>query len=135
MRRVVHSDGELVPIFSFRTQQIPILTTIAQAFVLRAFHQHAIKLFADEEMSPFVRHGVATAFKAVVIRDLLSSTSALSERCGAQGLFGFNQLILYHVGFPIICCIRYQLISLQDEIRGVAIAEGDVLVLSIRASN
>ncbi|KAJ7144233.1 hypothetical protein C8R44DRAFT_827439 [Mycena epipterygia] len=74
MLRVVHSDGELVPIFSFRTQQIPILTIIAQAFVLRAFHQHAIKLFADDEMSPFVRHGVATAFKAVLICDLQFST-------------------------------------------------------------
>ncbi|KAF8173015.1 acyl-CoA dehydrogenase/oxidase [Mycena galopus ATCC 62051] len=120
MRRVVHSNGELVPIFSFRTQQIPILTTIAQAFVLRAFHQHTVKLFVDEEISPFVRHGVATAFKAVVIRDALASYAVLLERCGAQGLFIVNQLILHH------------LTSLQDELRGVAIAEGDVLVLSIR---
>ncbi|KAJ7485791.1 acyl-CoA dehydrogenase/oxidase C-terminal [Mycena latifolia] len=116
LRRVVQgNDGAMVPIFSFRTQQIPICTTIAQAFVLRAFYGQAIDLFVDETLSPFVRHGIATCFKAVVIRDCLASLAAIAERCGAQGLFGYNQLIRYH-----------------DEIRGVAIAEGDILVLSIR---
>ncbi|KAJ7102696.1 hypothetical protein C8R44DRAFT_808395 [Mycena epipterygia] len=116
LRRVVRiNDGAMAPIFCFRTQQLPIITTIAQAFALRAFHQQAVKFFVDEGLSPFVRHGVATSFKAVVIRDFLASHSALSERCGAQGLFAYNQLIVNH-----------------DEIRGVAIAEGDVLVLSIR---
>ncbi|KAJ7485867.1 acyl-CoA dehydrogenase/oxidase [Mycena latifolia] len=116
LRRVVQgNDGAMVPIFSFRTQQIPICTTIAQAFVLRAFHRQAIKLFVDETLSPFVRHGIATCFKTVVVRDCLASHVAITERCGAQGLFGYNQLIRYH-----------------DEIRGVAIAEGDILVLSIR---
>ncbi|KAJ7748804.1 acyl-CoA oxidase [Mycena maculata] len=108
-------NGGSVPIFSFRTQQIPIFTTLAQALVLRAFHQEAIKLFADDELSPFIRHGIATAFKTVVVRDLLSSCSALSERCGAQGLFSFNQIIAHH-----------------DEMRGIAIAEGDIIVLCIR---
>ncbi|KAJ7305446.1 hypothetical protein DFH08DRAFT_825133 [Mycena albidolilacea] len=128
MRGVVQSNGELVPIFSFRTQQIPILNTIAQG----AFHQHTIKLFVDEEISPFVRHGVATAFKAVVIRDVLASHAVLPERCGAIGLFIMNQLILHHVRFPIIYGIRSKLTSLQDEMRGVAIAAGNVFVLSIR---
>ncbi|KAJ7748814.1 acyl-CoA oxidase [Mycena maculata] len=115
IRRVVRGhDGSSVPIFSFRTQQIPIFTALAQALVLRAFHQEAIKLFADDELSPFIRHGIATAFKTVVVRDLLSSCSALSERCGAQGLFSFNQIIAHH-----------------DEMRGIAIAKGDIVVLCI----
>ncbi|KAJ6563118.1 acyl-CoA dehydrogenase/oxidase [Mycena vulgaris] len=118
LRRMVRSnDGALVPIFSFRTQQIPVVTAIAQAVVLRAFYQQAVKFFVDDGYSSFVRHGIATAFKVVVIRDFLASQGALSERCGAQGLFGYNQLI----------------VSMDhDEMRGIAVAEGDVLVLSIR---
>ncbi|KAJ6497912.1 acyl-CoA oxidase [Mycena vulgaris] len=113
LRRVVQAnDGSRIPIFSFRTQQIPILTAIAQAFVLRAFHQQAVRFFVDDGLSPFIQHGIATCFKAVAVRDTLESHSALSERCGAQGLFGYNRII--------------------DEMRGIAIAEGDVLVLSIR---
>ncbi|KAF7336094.1 Acyl-CoA dehydrogenase NM domain-like protein [Mycena venus] len=116
LRRLVRgNDGDIIPIFNFRTQQTPILTTIAQAFVLRAFHQQAVRHFVDDGLSPFVQHGIATCFKAVVVRDTLGSHSTLSERCGAQGLFGYNRLIVHH-----------------DEMRGVAIAEGDVLVLSIR---
>jgi hypothetical protein len=108
------------------------LTAIAQGFVLRAFHQQAVKLFVDEELSPFVRHGIATSFKTVVVRDFLASNSSLSERCGAQGLFAHNQLILNHVCYLFGCIGSLWLTLLQDEIRGVAIAEGDILVLSIR---
>ncbi|KAJ7458259.1 acyl-CoA dehydrogenase/oxidase [Mycena latifolia] len=110
LRRIIRgNNGAMVPIFSFRTQQVPILTAIAQAFVFRALHQQAVKLFVAEALSPFVRHRVATAFKAVVIRDVMASHDALAARCGAQGS-----------DCP------------QDEIRGIGIAEGDVLVLSIR---
>jgi acyl-CoA oxidase len=42
----------------------------------------------------------------------------LSERCGAQGLFGHNQII-----------------QQLAELRGMCIAEGDTLVLSIRLAN
>ncbi|KAJ7466507.1 hypothetical protein FB451DRAFT_1178655 [Mycena latifolia] len=87
LHRVVQGNGGMVPIFSFRTQQIPTITAIAQAFVLRAFHQRVIKLFVDETLSPFVQHEIATTFKAVVIRDAITSHSALAERCGTQGLF------------------------------------------------
>ncbi|KAK6988896.1 acyl-CoA dehydrogenase NM domain-like protein [Favolaschia claudopus] len=115
LRRVVHSDGAQVPIFNFRTQQIPILNTIARAYVIRAFHLKAVEYFVDDAVNPFVQHGIATCFKAVVSRDFLDSQGTLAERCGAQGLFGHNRLIALH-----------------DEMRAIAIAEGDVLVLSIR---
>ncbi|KAG7087174.1 hypothetical protein E1B28_013155 [Marasmius oreades] len=62
-----------------------------------------------------IRSAYATLFKAIAIRLGKASIADLGDRCGAQGLFGFNQLI-----------------TAEMTMRGVAIAEGDTLVLSIR---
>ncbi|KAJ7773720.1 hypothetical protein DFH07DRAFT_901873 [Mycena maculata] len=97
-----------IPAYQYSIRRVVRGHDSGSALVLRVFHQEAIKLFADDQLSPFIRHGIATAFK--VVRDLLSSCSALSERCGAQGLFSFTNY----------CTSR------------IAIAEGDVVVLCIR---
>ncbi|TFK53968.1 acyl-CoA oxidase [Heliocybe sulcata] len=114
-RTVTDWQGSQVLIITFPTQHIPVLTAISQAFVLKAFNEYAIKVFLDDGTDYRVRHGVVACFKAVMLRASHRSLLALSDRCGAQGLFGHNRIA-----------------SLFDEMRGIGIAEGDVLVLSIR---
>ncbi|KAF4567435.1 hypothetical protein EYR40_006439 [Pleurotus pulmonarius] len=124
-RRTVHGanrgvDGlsTRVPIISFKTQQAPILIALCQSFVLKEFWKVATALFSDESEDPRVRHGVAAAFKAIAVQHSQAAHLALSERCGAQGLFDFNQICTQHA-----------------EMRGIAIAEGDILGLSIRLAS
>ncbi|KAI0053147.1 acyl-CoA dehydrogenase NM domain-like protein [Auriscalpium vulgare] len=114
-RTVTHSGGVIRPIIYFRTQQVPILTAVAQAHVLRAFHDWAIASFMDAEVDLRVRHGIAVCSKAISIQHSQTAALAISERCGAMGLFAMNQMS-----------------QLFDEIRGLAVAEGDVLGVSIR---
>ncbi|CEL01765.1 hypothetical protein ASPCAL01343 [Aspergillus calidoustus] len=117
-RRVGGSyDGRAAPkpILSFRTQQRPILFALAQVTVWEAYADWSTKLFTDKSIDYSIRHGIATTFKAVLTQGTQSSLFALSERCGAQGLFEYNHII-----------------ENQLEARGISIAEGDVLVLCIR---
>lgn len=82
-----------VPILSFRTQQIPVFTAVAFPYVLEALQKYVIKNFMDPD-SPFpLRHAFATIFKAVVTEHCQTSHYSLIERCGAQGLFEYNQLV------------------------------------------
>ncbi|EPQ56831.1 acyl-CoA dehydrogenase NM domain-like protein [Gloeophyllum trabeum ATCC 11539] len=119
LRRTVNDTfGTRVPIITFTTQHIPVLTALAHSFVLKSFHEYAIKHFIDGSMDYRVRHGVAACFKAVMLRACHRSLLTLSDRCGAQGLFGHNRIASYF-----------------DEMRGIGIAEGDVLVLSIRLAS
>lgn len=82
-----------MPIIGFRTQQLPIFHTLAQAIVIEAYVIDASTRFIAPDLDPRVRHGIATAFKAVVIQHTQSSLCTLAERCGAQGLFEHNQII------------------------------------------
>ncbi|KZV96956.1 hypothetical protein EXIGLDRAFT_732030 [Exidia glandulosa HHB12029] len=120
-RRTVYASdtGKLVPIISFRTQQIPILRALARTFVIQAFFQrktsHAFAVFCDPKADPQVKMGVAAAAKCVMVPYIQDSCGELSWRIGAQGLSGYNQVI-----------------AMQMEMRGASIAEGDTLVLAIR---
>ncbi|KAK0209245.1 acyl-CoA oxidase [Desarmillaria ectypa] len=107
-----------VPIISFRTQQIHIFTAVAQAYVLEALLKTCIRDFMDDSAGFQTRHAVATIFKAVVVEPALKTHYDLSARCGAQGLFDYNQVI-----------------SFFSNMRGISIAEGDVLVLCIRLAS
>ncbi|KAJ7164503.1 acyl-CoA dehydrogenase NM domain-like protein [Mycena filopes] len=104
-----------IPIIQFTTQHAPILTAFAQSFVLAEFYKRAVEIFKDSRIDFRVRHGIAACFKAVALRHTQDATLTLSERCGAQGLFNYNGISELHA-----------------DIRGIAIAEGDVLGLSIR---
>ncbi|KAG7447425.1 acyl-CoA oxidase [Guyanagaster necrorhizus] len=106
------------PIISFRTQQIPIFTAVAQTYVIEAWTKHAIKHFMDPAANRQARHAIATIYKAVVMEHAQTTHFHLSERLGAQGLFDYNQIV-----------------SQFAEMRGVVIAEGDVLVLAIRLAS
>ncbi|KAK0479622.1 acyl-CoA oxidase [Armillaria novae-zelandiae] len=107
-----------VPIISFRTQQIPIFTAVAQAYVLEALLKTCTANFMDDSAGFQTRHAVATIFKAMVVEPALRTHYDLSVRCGAQGLFDYNQVI-----------------SFFSNMRGISIAEGDVLVLCIRLAS
>ncbi|KAJ6630350.1 hypothetical protein B0H10DRAFT_2172852 [Mycena sp. CBHHK59/15] len=101
-----------VPIITFKPQYAPILTAFAQSFT---FYHAATKIFRDHRVDFRVRHGVAACFKAVALRHMQDANLALSERCGAQGLCNYNEISELHANM-----------------RGIAIAEGDILGLSIR---
>nr|GAT43740.1 acyl-CoA dehydrogenase NM domain-like protein [Mycena chlorophos] len=103
------------PVIEFPTQHGPILDAFAKHFVFVAFYRRAAKIFADDGVERSVRHGIAACFKAVVTRDGQDAMIKLSERCGAQGLFNYNMISQMHA-----------------DLRGNAVAEGDILVLSIR---
>ncbi|KAH9941951.1 acyl-CoA dehydrogenase NM domain-like protein [Amylocystis lapponica] len=117
-RTTTGPDGVQVPIMSFRTQQLPIMHAIAQIEVMKAHKQVAIELYRDTSLDPRVRSGVAAAAKASMTEHTCTSLALLSERLGANGVFEHNGVM-------------------QSELtmRGIRIAEGDVLVLSIRLAN
>ncbi|KAJ7481909.1 acyl-CoA dehydrogenase NM domain-like protein [Mycena latifolia] len=116
MRRTVidASTGKPKAIIAFSTQKIPILTAIAQTSVMEAFCAKAYRLFTSAE-DLLQKHFVATIFKTTIIQHHHSILPVLSDRCGAQGLFEVNQISV-----------------MLADIRGAAIAEGDVLGISIR---
>jgi len=86
-RKVAGTHGQPI---SFRTQQLPILYTLAQVFALEAFAKDAAERFVVRGLDHRVRSAV---FKAVMVHHVQSSLFALAERCGAQGLFEENQII------------------------------------------
>lgn len=135
-RKVTGVDGAPFPIIGFRTQQLPIFHTLSQALVLVAYANDLSQRFVAPELDPRVRHGIAVAFKAVVIQHTQNSLPMLAERCGSQGLFKHNQIIESEAGscsslFSAFLTTNSSRI-IQLELRGVAIAEGDVLALTIR---
>ena len=115
-RRLVRGKGqEHLPIFQFRTQQIPVYTAISRAYVLKAFGIMASRLFSDSMISLPTRHAIATAFKVVTIRLCQDSQIMLADRCGAQGLFDFNQISQYFVSTETSSCIYFISFSERDK--------------------
>ena len=96
-RHVVDSNGVPKPIISFQTQKQPILTAVAQSFVLQAMHKRAVGWFMDHSLDSRVRHAIATVHKVAMIQTAQWANFALGDRCGAQGLFEANQLPAMHV--------------------------------------
>ncbi|CAI7656681.1 unnamed protein product [Penicillium glandicola] len=117
-RFVSGHDGNPMAVIGFRTQHLPILYAVAQYSVLEPFFLSAIKDFRDKGIDARVRHGIATAFKAVVLAHFNKSLKAMNERCGWHGQFEHNQIL-----------------QLELEIRGVSTAEGDIRVLAIRLAS
>jgi acyl-CoA oxidase len=83
---------------------------------MEAFHHWAVGVFRTSP-DPRVQHAMASILKVVMIELAQASHLTLGDRCGAQGLFEVNQLTAMH-----------------SDMRGTAIAEGDLLVISIRKS-
>lgn len=92
-RTIGGPNGTPLPIIVFRTQQMPIFYAAAQVYVLRALHKWITERFLDKGLDARVRHAFATIFKAAAMRPCQNLHMALSERCGAQGLFAYNQVV------------------------------------------
>ncbi|KAF4770683.1 hypothetical protein HAV15_013028 [Penicillium sp. str.  len=117
-RHILGPDQKPKPIISFRTQYGPILHALAQISVLDAYTQQNIQYFQDPNLADPVRHAIGAMAKAVLYKSSQASLFTLSERCGGQGLYENNHII-----------------ESMLETRGVSIAEGDTLVLSIRLTS
>ncbi|CAG7941642.1 unnamed protein product [Penicillium salamii] len=104
--------------YSRNRLSLPILHAVAQYSILESFFISAAKSFGDMSLDPRVRHGIATAFKAVAINHFSKSIKAMNERCGWHGHFAHNQLL-----------------QLELEMRGASTAEGDLRVLAIRLAS
>ncbi|KAJ5888274.1 Acyl-CoA dehydrogenase/oxidase [Penicillium taxi] len=117
-RLVSGNNGSPVAVIEFRTQQMPILHAVAQYSVLEPFLISAANAFRNQSLDPRVRHGIATAFKAVALGHFSKSVKAINERCGWQGHYESNQIL-----------------QLELEMRGASTAEGDIRVLAIRLSS
>ncbi|KAM0363152.1 hypothetical protein ACHAO7_010335 [Fusarium culmorum] len=99
-------------IMDFSTQQVPIVEGWVYGKVLDAFARWTIDMCPD--LTDPMQHALATIFKATVVK-ASQVLKPLSERCGWQGLFAFNQISELDLTF-----------------QGNSIAEGDTLVLCIR---
>lgn len=79
---------------SFRTQQLPILHSLAQGFVLEAFYNSATTWFSDTPHEDWkTRSAVSTILKAVMIGHWRRTGVNVIDRCGAQGMFDHNQML------------------------------------------
>ncbi|KAI0259533.1 acyl-CoA dehydrogenase NM domain-like protein [Gloeopeniophorella convolvens] len=117
-RTVLDAAGVHKPILSFQTQRIPILRALAEAFVLRASRDRAISDFCNRDIDPHVRQEIAVLSKVTAVMHARASKIELGDRCGAQGLFAINQIEVLHA-----------------DLRGMAIAEGDILGISVRLAS
>ncbi|KAF7587803.1 hypothetical protein BBP40_006684 [Aspergillus hancockii] len=117
-RMVTGHDGRPMAVMKFRTQHLPILHAIAQYHVLQAFFIQAAITFRDRKTDPRIRHGIATAFKAVAVQNFQKSMKAINEGCGWHGYYEHNQIL-----------------QIELEFRAVGTAEGDIRVLAIRLAS
>ncbi|KIK53952.1 hypothetical protein GYMLUDRAFT_178284 [Collybiopsis luxurians FD-317 M1] len=106
---------EKSPIINFRTQHTPILVALAQSIVYKEFWKLSVRKFTESSLDPRIKHAYAAVFKATLIHDVQAANTELSQRLGARGLFQFSDIV-----------------SQYNALQGVAIAEGDILGLSIR---
>lgn len=131
-RTVIDQNGAQRPIISFRTQHAPIVTALAQAKVLKAFHVGCVKIFLSPRTPESSRTAIAVILKVVMMQFGFKSLFELSDRCGAQGLFEANQIssMLVRNRFSLVV-IAPTYRATKYDLRGTAIAEGDILVISI----
>jgi acyl-CoA oxidase len=99
-RRTVQqgAKGERAPIISFRTQQLPIMHSLAQIAVMKPFADWLTDVFSnDVSLHPGARHGLGVILKNVFLFNGQGSLASLIERSGAQGMYPHNQLTTFEV--------------------------------------
>ncbi|RCI09092.1 hypothetical protein L249_5067 [Ophiocordyceps polyrhachis-furcata BCC 54312] len=114
-RKIQHHQGRARSIFYFRTQHGPICHALAQLVVFEAWVPDYVGRFMDPTLDSGVRLGIRAVVKAALTKATQTNLFTLAERCGAQGLYEYNDII-----------------ESQNESRGISISEGDALMLSIR---
>ncbi|KAF9016730.1 acyl-CoA oxidase [Hymenopellis radicata] len=110
-RRITDRKGTAVPIFKYRTQQWPIVSAVTVVFVLDNWYRSVIREVRQPELDGSIRHAMAVVAKLSIIRHIQRIIPELAERCGAQANF---------------------MARIENDAKGAAIAEGDLLGLSIR---
>ncbi|TFK24107.1 acyl-CoA oxidase [Coprinopsis marcescibilis] len=113
-RCILGKMNEPTPIISFRTQQWPIAHCTAAAMVLDNWYPRIVN-FAMSQRDPRLRHAFAVIAKTTICRHFQRCVPEIAERCGAQGTFDQNYMA-----------------RIENDGKGVIIAEGDVLTLCIR---
>ncbi|KAL0958742.1 hypothetical protein HGRIS_014067 [Hohenbuehelia grisea] len=113
-RTLVGKRSEPVPIISFRTQQRPILEATAVGMVIGEWFPQVIQ-HAMSTRDARIRHAMSVIVKATICRHFQRCVAEVAERCGAQGTFEHNYFA-----------------RIENDGKGVIIAEGDVLTLCIR---
>lgn len=98
-RTTIDASGTEKPIISFQTQKIPVLSAVAQAFVMQPFLEKGIAQFCDETIDHRVRHAISSITKTVMLSHTQDANYNLADRCGAQGLFEVNQITGSYVSF------------------------------------
>ncbi|KAI0035653.1 acyl-CoA oxidase [Vararia minispora EC-137] len=104
-RTIVGKGTAPMPIINFPTQQWPIMYTLAAARVAEAWFRELTTIVAK----PSIDH------RTTICRQFQRCTEDVAERCGAQGTFESNSMA-----------------RMVSDLKGVVIAEGDVLALCIR---
>ncbi|KAI0259531.1 acyl-CoA dehydrogenase NM domain-like protein [Gloeopeniophorella convolvens] len=102
LRKMVHDlSGILRPNFlCLQTHRIPVLTALAQAFVLRAMRDVTISNFSQLNLDSRIRRAVATLFNVTALAHTQATNAQLVDRCGAQGGFAVNQILQFDGNFP-----------------------------------
>jgi acyl-CoA oxidase len=100
LRRKVAPHGKEISIFTFPTQQWPVLHSVASARLLEAWYHEVAPIFADPNIAHTIKHGMAVLVKATVLREAMECTHEMAERCGAQGTFDTNFLARHKVFLP-----------------------------------
>lgn len=91
MHRTVIGKGDSpTPIMSFRTQQIPVINTVAIGMVMDAWYPLATDYAMNVTKDHRVRHAFSVILKATICRHFQRAVSEVAERCGAQGTFEQN---------------------------------------------
>lgn len=89
-RHVQGARGRKVPIMSFRTQQLPVLYSVAVSYVLDVWAEDVAQALKSLDIESPVLRGIAAVFKTTVCRLVLQFYREVGERLGAQGTFGHN---------------------------------------------
>ncbi|KAH7890445.1 acyl-CoA oxidase [Phlebopus sp. FC_14] len=114
-RSLTGKGASPIPIISFRTQQWPIAQATAVGLVMSNWYPIAARQTTDKSLDHRVRHGLAVIIKTTACRHFQRCVPEVAERCGAQGTFEHNYMA-----------------RIENDGKGVIIAEGDVLTLCIR---
>ncbi|GLB41016.1 putative acyl-CoA dehydrogenase NM domain-like protein [Lyophyllum shimeji] len=114
-RCLLGKRSEPVPILSFRTQQWPVVHATAVAMVMANWYPLVIRQAMKRTTDHRVRHAMSVIAKTTVCRHFQRCAPEVAERCGAQGTFEHNYFA-----------------RIENDGKGVIIAEGDVLTLCIR---
>jgi len=94
---------------------VPVLYATTVAHVLSAWRPRFLEYILSDEEDPRSRYALSVVFKSTVNRLVTMVARDIGERLGAQGLFGHNVVS-----------------QMEMDNCGMAIAEGDILVVCIR---